>query len=259
MFGPDRIYIDIKRRIGGKNSPKNIPDGYLIDLNGSKPLLFVVENELASHDPLRYVAVQTLQFSLSFEAEPRTVESILHEGLQKQKDALQHCELYAHAHSFRNLDHFLETLVFETPFAALVIIDEIPESLETILARRSRFGVEVLQLARYENAKGEHAYKFEPFLADLTDLEGEELALEVARSRRTVDLGEIDTVVVPAHEDGYQETLIQENRWYSVRIHGRCGRSSSTLLRIGLLQSRPLRTWPRSATLKCGRTRTNSF
>lgn len=58
LFGPNRIYLDVKKPIGGKGRTKNIPDGYLIDLASKKePRLFVVENELASHDPLNHVAV----------------------------------------------------------------------------------------------------------------------------------------------------------------------------------------------------------
>jgi hypothetical protein len=34
------------------------PDGYLIDPSGQVPRLYVVENELAAHDPLRHIAVQ---------------------------------------------------------------------------------------------------------------------------------------------------------------------------------------------------------
>src|SRR5271154_3219703 len=63
LFGPDRIYLDVKRKIGAKGGLRNIPDGYLIDLSGRQPRLYVVENELASHDPLRHIAVQILEFS----------------------------------------------------------------------------------------------------------------------------------------------------------------------------------------------------
>src|SRR5712692_130456 len=31
---------------------------------------------------------------------------------------------------------------------------------------------------------------------------------------------EIDTIVVPAKEEGFQETFLGEHRWYAVRIHG---------------------------------------
>jgi hypothetical protein len=69
LFGSNRFYLDVKNKIGTKGSIQNIPDGYLLDLSGSKPRLYVVENELQAHDPLRHIAVQILQFSLSFEGE----------------------------------------------------------------------------------------------------------------------------------------------------------------------------------------------
>jgi len=65
LFGQGRFYLDVKKRIG--TGQKNIPDGYLLDLSGNRPRLFVVEVELASHEPLKHIAVQILQFSLSFE------------------------------------------------------------------------------------------------------------------------------------------------------------------------------------------------
>jgi hypothetical protein len=220
LFGSNRIYLDVKKRIGGKTGPRNIPDGYLIDLSGQRPRLFVVENELASHEPLRHIAVQILEFSLSFEAEPRAIKTILFDALHKQPEAKARCEVYATSHGFRNLDHLLETLVFEGPFAALVVIDEIPENLENVLARRFQFGVEVLELARYENSTGEHLYRFEPFLSDVDQPPVVENAVEQASPRRPLDLSAIDTVVVPAREDGFQDVFVKENRWMAVRIHG---------------------------------------
>src|SRR2546421_1754967 len=121
LFGKNRMYLDVKKKIGIKGSLTNIPDGYLLDLSGQKPRLYVIENELAAHDPLRHIALQILQFSLSFEAEPRKVRTILFETLQSQEDLKIRCEEYAAHNGFRNLDHMLDYLVFETPFAALVI------------------------------------------------------------------------------------------------------------------------------------------
>lgn len=219
LFGTDRVYLDVKKKIGAKGGLRNIPDGYLVDLSGRQPRLYVVENELASHDPLRHIAVQILQFSLSFEEEPRAVKTVLFSALQAQPEANVKCEEYAASHGFRNLDHMLEHMVFEAPFAALVIIDEMPEKLERILAERFQFGVEVLELARYENAQGHRLYHFEPFLADLReDVETGEQALKPGVAR--VDPSEVDTVVVPAREEGFQETFLGENRWYAIRIHG---------------------------------------
>ena len=167
LFGEHRIYLDVKKKIGAKAGLRNIPDGYLFDLSGQKPRLYVVENELATHEPLRHIAVQILEFSLSFEAEPRAVKNILFNALQEQADARAKCETYAASHNFRNLDHFLDALVFETPFAALVVIDEIPENLENILAKKFQFGVEVLELACYENRNGERVISLRTFSCGL--------------------------------------------------------------------------------------------
>lgn len=217
LFGPRRIYLNVKRKIGSGDAPRNVPDGYLIDLTGRKPRLYVVEVELASHEPLRHIAVQILQFSLSFESEPRAVKSILYRALQNQPEAKAQCEEYAVSHDFRNLDHMLEYLVFEAPFAALVVIDEMPENLQSVLSRKFKFGAEVIELVQYEDFVGGRVYHFEPFLADLrADVEHAGGPSEI---RRDVDLAEIDTVVVPAREEGFQSVFVGENRWYAVRIH----------------------------------------
>lgn len=219
LFGEHRIYLDVKKKIGAKAGLRNIPDGYLVDLSGQNPRLYVVENELASHEPLRHIAVQILEFSLSFEAEPRAVKNILFNALHEQPEALAKCEAYAGSHNFRNLDHFLDALVFETPFAALVVIDEIPENLENILAKKFQFGVEVLELACYENGNGERVFRFEPFLADLAEAEPVTPPTGTA-TRSRIDASTVDTVVVPAREEGFQDVFLKENRWYAVRIHG---------------------------------------
>ena len=199
LFGPNRYYLDVKKKIGAKGGIRNIPDGYLLDLNGSKPRLFVVENELAAHDPLRHIAVQILQFSLSFESERMAVKKIVLNAISQNQKLLERCEDYARKNGYRNLDHLLEWMVFESPFSALVILDEIPEKLEDVLARKFQFGVEVLQLARFRNDRGEEAYQFEPFLADLA---GEAVPLpEGAGSPRAVASStDYDTVVVPARD-----------------------------------------------------------
>jgi hypothetical protein len=145
------------------------------------------------------------------------VRTILFNALQGKPQARQRCEEYSTTHGYRNLDHMLDWLVFESPFAALVIIDEMPGDLENVLMRKFKFGVEVLELARYGNAKGECFYRFEPFLEDL----GADLGADggAAAPGPSLDTGEIDTIVVPGREDGFQDTFLGENRWYSIRIH----------------------------------------
>jgi hypothetical protein len=215
LFGSKRFYLDVKSKIGAKGAMQNIPDGYLLDLSTAKPRLWVVENELQAHDPLRHIAVQILQFSLSFESERLAVKRVLIRALESRPEVRKACDEYAAARNFRNLDHLLEHLV-EGPFSALVIIDSVPENLETVLSRKFNFGVEVLEIARYQNENGERAYLFEPFLEEIV---GEQVASE-PEAESALRPDEIDTIVVPAKADGFQETFIGEHRWYKVRIHG---------------------------------------
>lgn len=212
LFGHQRIYLDIKKKIGAKGGLRNIPDGYLIDLSGKTPRLFVVENELSSHDPIRHIANQLLEFSLSFEDEPRKVKQILYDAL-KVYGKTDDCERYAQIHGYRNLDNLLDWLVHETPFAALVIIDEIPVRLEKVVAERFKFGIEIIELKRYVNSKGQYLYTFDPFLADVNqDI--------VVDNNSSQDVNELDTVVIPAREEGFQKTFLGENCWHAIRLHG---------------------------------------
>jgi hypothetical protein len=220
LFGPNRIYLDVKKLIGGKGKTKNIPDGYLVDLTSKKdPRLFVVENELSSHDPLNHIAVQILEFSLSFETSPFKLKAILKETLKANKTGLQMCEAYAAANGFENVDYLLERLIQkDNAFNALVIIDELDEELETLLLSRFKFPVEILTLRRFKTAQGQTAYEFDPFLADLIG-PSKESQTHASLGATEVDPSDLDTIVVPAQEEGFKETFIGENRWYQIRIH----------------------------------------
>ena len=84
LFGSSRIYLDIKRSIKSSFGRRSIPDGYLLDLSGHKPRLYVVENELASHDPIRHIAVQLLQFSMAFDDSRSSVQQLLFSQVVEQ-------------------------------------------------------------------------------------------------------------------------------------------------------------------------------
>jgi len=212
IFGPRRIYLDCKRRIGRRGGKQSVPDGYVIDLSRTRePQLFIVENEIASHDLFRHVGVQLLQFSVSYSAAPRVVRQTLFEELSDRPEALQTCEQYVEEAGLRSLDHFLDEMVFDKPFRAIVIIDEAGDDLQTVL-KNFQFSVEVIEFVTYVNQQGERIYRFAPFLEDV-----EESIAEAGWPH--VDVSELDTVVVPAREDGFVETFLGEDRWYAVRIH----------------------------------------
>ena len=214
LFGPDRIYLDVKKKIGTK-AKGNIPDGYLIDLSSAKqPVLRVVENELARHDPLRHVAVQIIEFSLAFENAPYKVKSVVKDALLADYEAMKKCESYVKANNIENVDVLLDRMIHEGEFAALVVIDDLQDKLDSVLSRKFKFGVEVLTLSKYVNAGGERIYAFEPFLSDVVQIDTK------GATDGQVDVSDLDTVVVPAQDEGFEQVFLGEDRWYKVRIHG---------------------------------------
>ncbi len=178
----------------------------------------MVENELAAHDPLRHIAVQILQFSLSFETAPRRVKEVVKAALGKESDDWQLCEKYAIENGYENIDFLLESIIFRRDaFNALVIIDETSDSLETVVVSRFQFPVELITLSRFCSSGGERVYSFEPFLYDVTEAPSSDNGSSVKRP--SIDPSEIDTIVVPARNEGFQNTFLGENRWHAIRIH----------------------------------------
>jgi len=209
LFGSSRIYLDDKKKIGKKGGTNNLPDGYLIDLtNNQDPKIFVVENDLASHQHLKHIAVQILEFSLSFETSKIKVKNIIKEMLHNRKNEWSKCEIFAKKNGYENVDFLLESIIHKKDsFNALLIIDELGEELETVLISRFKFPVEVITLKRYKNQNDIVLYNFEPFLN------------EVSEDTEKIDISAIDTIVIPAREDGFKEVFIDENCWYAIRLN----------------------------------------
>lgn len=219
IFGDRRIYLDCKRRIGSKDGRQSVPDAYLIDLSRPRdPQLYVVENEISTHDLFTHIGVQLLQFSVSFAQAGRSIKQILFEEICQDSSVKESCERYGREGGFRNLDHFLDALVFDSEFRALVIIDEETDDLHAV-TKNLGFPVEVIEFSTYENKKGEAIHRFEPFLADVETVDVETAKGITVPERVSRDPSDLDTVVVPAHEDGFKRVFLGENRWWAVRIH----------------------------------------
>lgn len=219
LFGESRVYLEVKKLIGEKGKTQNIPDGYLLDFSSQhKPVLYLVEVELAKHDPLRHIAQQLLNFSLSFKSTPQKMKSVLRDTLQKSPEGLTVCEAYATKNGFSNIDYLLERMIYpDNAFNALLIIDILEEELENIVRSSLRFPVETLTVSRFRSPTDEIVYQFDPFLYDLSK-QSATVATE-AGNTPAIDPSEIDTIVVPAREEGFKETFLGENMWRAVRIH----------------------------------------
>src|SRR5699024_2684351 len=209
LFGPKRIYLDDKKKIGQKGKTNNLPDGYLIDLtNDREPKIFVVENDLERHQHLKHIAVQILEFSLSFASSKVKVKNVIKSMLQKRPNDLKTIDNFARSNGYENIDYLLESIIHKKEsFNALLIIDELDEELETVLISKFRFPVEVITLKRFQNEQEEILYDFEPFL------------YEVDEDTDKIEVSDIDTIVVPAREDGFQETFIGQDYWHSIRLN----------------------------------------
>ena len=223
LFGKSRIYLDVKKKIGKKGKTRNIPDAYLIDLSSKKsPTLYVLENEIEKHASLKHIAVQILEFSLSFESSHQKVKSIIKDALTANSNALKQCEDYAKENGFENIDYLLERMIYPSHgpnagFNAMVVIDQISDELETVLIHKFHFPVEVLSLQRFIDKSGKKIYQFEPFLEGVAETAPTD-AGEEREPTATIDPSDIDTIIVPAHEDGFQETFLGRNCWHAIRM-----------------------------------------
>jgi hypothetical protein len=182
------------------------------------PQLYVVENEISSHDLFKHIGVQLLQFSVSFAQAGRTIKQILFDEVCAEPSAKARCEKYAQEGGFRNLDHFLESLVLDKEFRALVIIDEETDDLHAV-TKNLGFPVEIIEFSTYVNDKGQYIHRFDPFLADVDAVDVNLPEDRPLQKQVTRDRSDLDTVVVPAHEDGFERVFRGENRWWAVRIH----------------------------------------
>ncbi|CZG54927.1 Uncharacterised protein [Legionella pneumophila] len=211
LFGANRIYLDVKKKIGKRGFHENIPDGYLIDLNSKTPRLYFVENELVSHDAVRHIAPQILGFLISSGFDLKKVRDILLEELHSHDEIKTICDNYISFHGYRNFDHFLNSLI-ENQFSVLVIIDEEHSKLKNAVIPWLKINVDVIHLSRYRNSDNNYYYSFTPFLQDvIEDYNG-------VTQVTNINPNEVDTIIVPARNNGFLEVFLNQNRWYEVRI-----------------------------------------
>jgi len=215
IFGKNTVYIDIKKKIG--DNIVTIPDGYLIDFSfAEKPRLYIIENEISTHDPYRHIGSQLLKFGISYKASGRNIKKFILDFLMTNKDYYDFVEKRSKTAGYRNIDAFLDAIIFDIPVAAIVIIDKSSTELENVLSQLT-MDTDIIEFQTFVG-NDEHIHKFIPFNEEIRDIE--------EGDKKDVKVEELDTIVVPAQAEGFQAEYIENNRWFSIRI------SSSMLNRI---------------------------
>ncbi len=207
IFGANSIYIDIKKRIG--DSIITIPDGYLIDFSfQADPRLYIIENELSSHDPYKHIGSQILKFAISYRETGRKIKAFLYEHLVTTAQ-LAFAEAKIKHSRYRNIDDFLESLIFEKPVAAIVVIDQSTPELENVLSQLT-MDTDIIEFQAFRFGD-EFIYKYTPFNAEVREVSENQTA--------TLRPEELNTVIVPAREEGFEKEFLGNHCWFAIRIN----------------------------------------
>lgn len=222
IFGPSSIYVDVKKKIKGGSDIVSIPDGYVLDMAESDaPRLYVVENEIVSHDPFQHIGIQMMKFVVGFDSAQLAIRQFLMAEIAKNPIALQRLEAGCRASGTRNIDAYLDRAVFGK-FRGLVVIDKAQPDLFHVL-KKINAEIDVLELRAYRSDAGDFLYEFdtlydedeEPEPADTKAAAGEESSGRAAMlARRAAS----DTVIVPAREEGFKREFLGNHQWYAIRL-----------------------------------------
>lgn len=222
IFGQASICIPIKSRVG-RDKLVTIPDGYVIDMADPRlPKMYVVENEIVSHDPFKHIGIQMLKFVTSFDEIQLKVRNFIMEYITTHKRLLARLEEARQRSDSRNIDNYLDKAVYGE-FHGIVIIDEAQEELHRVL-QKINADISVLELKTFESEDGNRVYIYDTLYDD-----DEELAPTYKKSAKskisTADVVKMrerrlqcDTIIVPAQSDGFKKVFLGENQWYAIRI-----------------------------------------
>lgn len=209
IFGSKSFYIDIKKKIKNDNIV-TIPDGYLIDFSFKKdPRLYIIENELVTHDPYKHIGQQLLKFAISYKASGLRIKKFLINKIYEDSGMKKEIVINFNKAGYENIDAFIEALIFEKEVRAIIVIDEITSDLENVVNQLT-MKIDLLEFQTFILGD-EKIRKFSPFQEEIRDI---------------TEVQELDTIIVPANEEGFNEVFLDKNQWYAIRI------SSSMIDRI---------------------------
>ena len=208
IFGSEGIYFDIKKLIGTPKKGATIPDGYFLDLTfHNDPKLYLVEVELNSHDVYGHIGEQILRFGISTETDKYKLKNNLLSAVSGDPAKKKKLSAFFAKSKYDNINELLDKVIFENRPAAIIVIDEATDELYNVMAQLT-MTTEVIEAQTYV-CGDKKLHRFSPFKDEvLTDLPADS------------DADELDTIIVPAREDGFNEEFLKNDRWYAIRISG---------------------------------------
>ena len=211
LFGKDSVYIDVKRRLG-KGYKKGVPDGYVIDFTDSvSPQLYIIENELASHDIYGHISEQIARFGTIIATSKNSIRDMLIKEIKGDNVLNQEILNKLNKSSFDNLDQLMINLVEKTNIKIAIVIDDIEEELELVL-ENFKNKPDALLLQRYIK-DNKTAYFCEPLIQEIQE--------DVRTVMEDADTREFDTVVCAAFEEGFKNAYLEKNAWWAIRLSQR--------------------------------------
>ncbi len=206
IFGVESLYINVKKRIKHKKASfVSIPDGYVIDFRDS-PQLWVVENELSSHDSFKHIGIQLLKFASQFSEGSFQIKELLLNAINESKDLKRKALSLVKQAKFTNISEALDSAIYKNDFGFVIVIDEITEDLSRVTRELAK-QPELIQIQKYVSGK-QTIYHFDELLKEFDE----------AKSTKVKEVKDIDTMVAPARAEGHKEAFLKEKAWWAVRI-----------------------------------------
>ena len=206
IFGETGIYFDIKKLIGTPKKGAAIPDGYFLDLTShNDPRLYLVEVELNSHDVYGHIGEQILRFGISTETDKYKLKNLLLAAVNDDVSKKKKLSAFFTKSKYDNINELLDKVIFENKPAAIIVIDEATDELYNVMAQLT-MATEVIEAQTYV-CGDKKLHRFSPFKDEvMTDLPA------------NTDADDLDTIIVPAREEGFNEEFLKNDRWFAIRI-----------------------------------------
>lgn len=207
LFGKDSVYIDVKRRIGRDNH-RGIPDAFLIDFyDAKKPQLYIVENEIASHNVYSNITEQIARFGTSIVSSANQIRNVLINAIDSEPETKKEIEKYLSQTVFKTVTELMLFLT-ENDIKIVVVINEITDDLN-LAFKIFKNRPDIVLLQRYL-CGNDISYYYEPMREEIEDIE-----IEKTKTGEAVDF---DTVVCAAFKDGFKHAYLENNAWWAIRL-----------------------------------------